>query len=135
MLTLVWFLASMGPDMNSKSAPLNEALAAARSHTRVRPLIGVDTIMPLEVRLAVKTLGYSISGPVNNIASKCFRTLLHVCQSHWKGRAFGSFSTSSMTSILRSLLSSNRIGHDCLFSAESVLSGYEILRVGLERMG
>jgi len=26
--------------------------------------------------------------------------LLHVCQSHWKGRELGSFSTNSMTSIL-----------------------------------
>jgi hypothetical protein len=76
MLTLVWFLASMGPNMNSESTPLNEALATARSHTRVRPLIGVDTIMPLEVRLAVKALGYYISGPVNHIASKCFRYLV-----------------------------------------------------------
>lgn len=33
-------------------------------------------------------------------------TLLQVCQSHWKGRAFGSFSTNSMTSILSFGLSS-----------------------------
>lgn len=34
---------------------------------------------------------------------KYLNTLLQVCQSHWKGRAFGSVSTSSMTSIVARL--------------------------------
>lgn len=66
MLALVRLLASMCPNMNCESTPLNEALTAAWCHTGVRPLIGVDAIMPLKVRLAVKALKYHISGSVGS---------------------------------------------------------------------
>jgi hypothetical protein len=69
MLALVWLLASMSPNVNSESTPLDEALAAARGHTGVGTLICVYAIMSLKVRLAVKALGYHISGLVHPITS------------------------------------------------------------------
>lgn len=47
ILALVWFLASMGPNVNSKSAPLNEALAASWDLTGIWSLVDVDAIMSL----------------------------------------------------------------------------------------
>jgi hypothetical protein len=99
VLTLMWFFTSVGANMNGQRTPLNEAFATAWSHARVGALICVDSIMSLKIGLSVKTLDGDVSD--------CFKadplimlTLLHVCQSHWNGRALGSFSTNSMTSIL-----------------------------------
>jgi len=49
-------LASVGADVDSKGAPLDEALATAGSHARVRTLVGVYPIVALQVRLAVEAL-------------------------------------------------------------------------------
>ena len=57
MLALVWFLPSVRPNVNSESAPLDEALAAPGSHTGVGTFIGVYAIMSLKVRFAVEALG------------------------------------------------------------------------------
>jgi hypothetical protein len=69
MLALMRFLAGMGPNVNSESAPLDEALSTPRSHTRVGTLIGVYAIMSLQVRLAVEALPSHISRSVGLIGS------------------------------------------------------------------
>lgn len=66
MLALMWFLASMGANVNSESTPLDEALSTPGSHTRVGPFIGVYAIMSLQIRLPVEALRYYISGPVQS---------------------------------------------------------------------
>lgn len=49
MLALVRLLASVCPDVYCESAPLDEALPTSRGVARVWPLVGVDTIMSLQV--------------------------------------------------------------------------------------
>jgi hypothetical protein len=99
VLALMRLLACMGTYMNCQGTSLDEAFPTSWSHTRVWTLIGVDSVMSLKVRLSVKTLcgvRYMFWHGKENIVL----TLLQVCQSHWKGRALGSFSTNSMTSIM-----------------------------------
>ena len=119
VLALVWFLAGVGADVDCESTSLDEALATSRRAALVRPFVGVDAVVPLQVRLAVEALQtgqftacYGLV-PSYEVCRRGFRrvdgrmgthggweqTLLHDCQSHWKGRAVGSFSTSSISSI------------------------------------
>lgn len=56
MLALVRLLTSVCSDVNSQGASLDEALATARGGARVRSLIGVNSIMSLQVRLAIEAL-------------------------------------------------------------------------------
>lgn len=56
--------------------------------------------MSLKVRFPVETLESRVLVEASITKSTSVLTLLQVCQSHWKGLALGSFSTSSMTSIL-----------------------------------
>lgn len=53
---LMGLLARVGADVDGKCAPLDEALPAPRSHTRVRSLIGVYSVVSLQVRLSVEAL-------------------------------------------------------------------------------
>lgn len=46
----------MGPNVNSKGAPLNEALAASRDLTGIWSLVDVDAIMSLQVRPSAEAL-------------------------------------------------------------------------------
>lgn len=57
MLALMGLLARVSTDMNSKSTPLDEALATTWSHTGVWTLICMYAVMSLEVRLPVEALG------------------------------------------------------------------------------
>lgn len=57
MLALVRLLASMGSDVNCQGTSLDEALPTSGCHARVWTLIGVDSIMSLEIRLPVEALG------------------------------------------------------------------------------
>lgn len=49
VLALVRLLASMGSDVNCQGTSLDEALPTTRCHARVWTLIGVDSIMSLEI--------------------------------------------------------------------------------------
>ena len=61
MLTLVWLLAGMSPNVNFESTFLNEALATCWSHAGVWALIDVYAIVPLKVRPAIEPLEHYIS--------------------------------------------------------------------------
>lgn len=61
MLTLVWLLSSVCSDMNGQSTPLNKALPATWDRARIRSLIGVYPVVPLQIRFAVKALATSVS--------------------------------------------------------------------------
>lgn len=56
MLALVRLLARMCTDVDREGAPLNETLSTSSRRARVGTLVGVDSIMSLKVRLAVKAL-------------------------------------------------------------------------------
>jgi hypothetical protein len=56
MLALVRLLTGVSADVDSQGTSLNEALATARGGTSIRPLICVNSIMSLQVRLAVEAL-------------------------------------------------------------------------------
>lgn len=49
-------LAGVGPDMNGQGAPLDKTLAAVGLVAGVRSLICVDTMMALQIRLAIEAL-------------------------------------------------------------------------------
>lgn len=80
ILAFVWFLASMSSNVNSKGAPLNEALAASWDLTRVWSLVDVDAIMSLQVRPSAEALIIILAG--SPILYQCLRTLSHACQLH-----------------------------------------------------
>lgn len=115
ILTPVRFLARVSPDVDRQRAPLDEALVTSRLCASVRPLVGVYPKMPLQVRLAVEALRWgrvsehtrAILMPPTSRGDRVLqrprhqRTLPHDFQVHWKGRAVGSFSTSSISSISR----------------------------------
>jgi hypothetical protein len=120
-------LASVSPDVDRQGTPLDEALAASYRCALIWPLIGVNPVMSLQVRLAVEALQATLvllvliwwsasffvwfeeteldahggGGREGRVGTKQTeeQTLLHDCQSHWKGRAVGSFSTNSISSI------------------------------------
>ena len=98
MRTLMGLLSGVSPNVNCQGTSLNKALSTPRCHTRVGSLIRMDSIVTLKIRLPVKALHEVLAGTI--FSSFPSLTLLHVCQSHWKGRALGSLSTNSMTSIL-----------------------------------
>lgn len=56
MQALVRLLASVCPDVDGEGAPLDEAFVAAGGAACVRPLIGVNTEVSLQVRLAIEAL-------------------------------------------------------------------------------
>lgn len=47
--TLMGLLASMGPNMDSESTPLNETFSTPGGHARIRALVGVNSIMSLKI--------------------------------------------------------------------------------------
>lgn len=49
VLALMWLLASVRPDVNRQRAPLDEALSASWLVALIRPLVGVNPIMSLEI--------------------------------------------------------------------------------------
>lgn len=99
------FLPGVGTDVNRECAPLDEALPTARRHARVGPLVSVYPVVPLQVRLSVEALKFGeLALPSAVSSSADTLTLLHDCQSHWKGREVGSFSTSSRSSMMAVVL-------------------------------
>lgn len=62
--TLMWLLPGMGANVNSQGTPLNEAFPTPWSHTRVRSLVRMDSIVSLKIRLSVKTLQCTVSWPI-----------------------------------------------------------------------
>lgn len=52
----VWLLTGVSANVNSQGASLNEGLVARLPTTFVRPLIGVDAVMSLQIGLAVEAL-------------------------------------------------------------------------------
>ncbi len=58
---LVRLLARVGSDVDSQGASLNEALATSWRHTRIRPFVRVDAVVPLKIRLAIETLEYEVN--------------------------------------------------------------------------
>ena len=56
MLANVRLLASMGANVHCQGASLDEALVASWRRTGIGPLIGVYSVVPLEIRLAVEAL-------------------------------------------------------------------------------
>lgn len=119
VLALVWFLARVGANVYREGAALDEALAASRRGAGIGALIGVDSVVSLQVGLAVEALltlvsdsgflptasirtsdsGMTRHGPRRRRGDE-ERTLMQDSQSHWKGRVVGSPSTSSMSSIV-----------------------------------
>jgi hypothetical protein len=67
VLTLVRLLAGVGSDVYGQGTPLDEALSASRSRARVWPLVGMDPVVSLQVRLAVEALHLM----VNNYTRDC----------------------------------------------------------------
>lgn len=60
MLALVRLLASMGSDVNSQGTSLDEALPTTGCHARVWTLVGVDSVMSLEIRFPVEAFATSL---------------------------------------------------------------------------
>lgn len=56
VLALVWFLARVGANVYREGAALDEALAAPRRGAGIGALIGVDSVVSLQVGLAVEAL-------------------------------------------------------------------------------
>jgi hypothetical protein len=142
VLTLVRLLTSVSSDVDGQRAALDEALATSRRDTGVGSLIRMYAVVSLKVRLAVEALLPRVSNRVcrrtqgddkvggNQVADEvCVSlTLLHDCQSHWKGRAVGSFSTSSINSISEVVLG---FGGVVDFLSRFRVTRRYVLRVGL----
>lgn len=56
MVTNMGLFASVGPRVYSQGTALNKALVAVLYGAMIRPLIGVNAIMPAEIRLAIERL-------------------------------------------------------------------------------
>lgn len=52
----VRFFAGMGPNVHRQGTPLDEAFDATGMTAMVRPFVGMDSIVTLEIRFPVKTL-------------------------------------------------------------------------------
>ncbi len=61
-------LAGVRRDVHRQGTPLDETLSASWRGARVRPLVGVYPVVPLQVRLAVEALQTRIS---NSGSAKC----------------------------------------------------------------
>ena len=56
VLALMRFLACMSANVDSESTSLDEAFSTSRCHTRIWPLIRVNSVMSLKIRLPVEAL-------------------------------------------------------------------------------
>lgn len=56
MLTTVWLFSGVSTIVNCQCASLNECLGAPSMGTVIRTLVGVYTIMSLEIRLSIEAL-------------------------------------------------------------------------------
>lgn len=61
MFASMRLLASMGTDVNGQGAALDETLVTIAPGADVRPVIGVYTVVPDEVRLAIELLQCGVS--------------------------------------------------------------------------
>lgn len=58
---LMGFLPGVGANVDGESTPLNETLTTPWSHTRVWSLVGMNSVVSLQVRLPVEALDWLIS--------------------------------------------------------------------------
>ena len=56
MFATMRFFAGVGPDVHRQGTPLNEAFDATGMTAMVRPFIGMNSIMTLEIRFPIETL-------------------------------------------------------------------------------
>ena len=56
ILATVGFLARMGADVHRQGAPLDEALVAPGMVAMIWPFVGVNPIVPLQVRFPIEAL-------------------------------------------------------------------------------
>lgn len=105
----MWLFTSVRPDVYRQGTPLDEALAAPGIVALIWPLICVNPIMSLQIRLAVKSLRQDrVSNPApSKLPSETDdswdehpHTFGQPSQLHLNGRVVGSFSTSSKSSIM-----------------------------------
>jgi hypothetical protein len=86
VLAAMRLLARVGASMDGQGAALDEALAAAGPVARIGPLVGMDTIVSLQVRLPIEHLSDSVSSHPAPDHGLVDRTLGQSSLGHENGR-------------------------------------------------